>query len=61
MKKIKEFTKASIGIGVGTVALDKMGADTSGMKAMSGMMPAVGGLVGAGMVMEQMKKLKGKR
>lgn len=57
-KKVADFVASSVLLGAGTMAVDKMGGSTAGLSAMSGMMPAVGTAMGAGMVMDQMKKLK---
>jgi hypothetical protein len=40
------------------IAVDKAGGNTAGLNAMSSMMPVMGNVMGAGMVMDQMKKVK---
>ncbi len=59
-KDIMGFTGANIGIGVGTLALDKAGFSTAGMSSMAGLMPTVGTVMMSGHLIRGVKKL-GKR
>ena len=62
MKKLKKQIKGMVGtgmlLGVGAQAVHSVGGNTAGLTAVSGHMPTLGNVVGAGGVMRQMKKLK---
>ena len=56
-KKVKFLIGTGMLLGVGTVAVGKVGGSTAGLGAAASFMPTIGTLTGAGMVVEQTKKL----
>ena len=56
-KVVKGFTAAGIGIGVGATMVEKAGASPAAFTTMSGYMPVMGSVAGAGLVLDQTKKL----
>ena len=64
MKKLKKDVTSHVKIGmlssVGAIGIGAVGGSTSGLTTMSGFMPTMASVQGAGGVMRQMKKLKKK-
>ena len=58
LKEIGQFAIGNVMLGIGSTVAVKAGGSAAGMEGMSKMMPAMGTVMGAGMVMDYLPKKK---
>ena len=60
-KDIKGLTGAGLGLGIGSIAVGKIGGSTAGLQAASGYMPLIGNIAMAGHSMRMLGNIPHKK